>query len=57
MDTVYGLPTGRRAVGPGGNRSDRALPMKATVFWRFPAPSRPDVARWTIDGHWSVERS
>jgi hypothetical protein len=54
--TIYRLLPRRRAVGPSGNPSPHAVPMKATVFWYFHPLPPPNARRWTIDGLWTVER-
>jgi hypothetical protein len=54
--TTYRPSRTRRAVGPGGGPSAHPTPMKATVFWHFLPPPRPEVRRWTINGRWTVER-
>ena len=57
VGTTYTLsPLPRQAIGSGQMPSDRALPMKATISWRFTPAPRPEARRFTIDGRWTVER-
>jgi hypothetical protein len=56
LGTVYTLSPVRRAVGQGASPSRHRVPMKATVFWHFLPPPRPEARRWTVDGRWTVER-